>query len=120
MVDFEIKSFDDLWDSRLAGMVSIPEITTTFGPAMVYMASDHAGVDLSLIHILEQFDFSVEEAAWSLGCPKGAAFFKVVLPNVTSGISSAFMLAFINSFNNIPVSMFLSGPGVSTFPSTLI
>ena len=41
-VDFEIKGFDDLWDSRLEGMVSIPEITTTFGPAMVYMASDHA------------------------------------------------------------------------------
>ena len=69
---------------------------------------------------MEQFDFSIEEAAWSLGCPKGTAFFKVVLPNVTSGISSAFMLAFINSFNNIPVSMFLSGPGVSTFPSTLM
>ena len=69
---------------------------------------------------MEQFDFSIEEAAWSLGCPKGTAFFKVVLPNVTSGISSAFMLAVINSFNNIPVSMFLSGPGVSTFPSTLM
>lgn len=45
-VDFEIKSFDDLWDPRLEGVVSIPEITTTFGPAMVYMASDHAGVDI--------------------------------------------------------------------------
>lgn len=45
-VDFEIKSFDDLWDPRLEGMVSIPEITTTFGPAMVYMASDYAGVDI--------------------------------------------------------------------------
>ncbi len=69
---------------------------------------------------LEQFDFSVEEAAWSLGCPKMKAFFRVVLPNITSGISAAFMLAFINSFNNIPVSMFLSGPGVSTFPATLM
>lgn len=69
---------------------------------------------------LEQFDFSIEEAAWSLGCNKITAFFKVVLPNITSGISAAFMLAFINSFNNIPVSMFLSGPGVSTFPTTLM
>lgn len=69
---------------------------------------------------LDQFDFSVEEAAWSLGCSKSQAFFKVVLPNITSGISAAFMLAFINSFNNIPVSMFLSGPGVSTFPATLM
>ncbi|WP_097002906.1 ABC transporter permease [Lacrimispora amygdalina] len=69
---------------------------------------------------LEQFDFSAEEAAWSLGCGKIPAFFRVVLPNITSGISAAFMLAFINSFNNIPVSMFLSGPGVSTFPATLM
>ncbi len=69
---------------------------------------------------LTQFDFSVEEAAWSLGCGKVSAFFKVVLPNITSGIMAAFMLAFINSFNNIPVSMFLTGPGVSTFPTNLM
>ncbi|VTE89148.1 Uncharacterised protein [Streptococcus pneumoniae] len=30
------------------------------------------------------------------------------------------MLAFINSFNNIPVSMFLSGPGVTTLPTSLL
>jgi len=69
---------------------------------------------------LEQFDFSIEEAAWSLGCNKIQTFFKVVLPNITSGISAAFMLAFINSFNNIPVSMFLKGPGISTLPTTLM
>lgn len=69
---------------------------------------------------LDQFDFSIEEAAWSLGCNKVQAFFKVVLPNITSGISAAFMLAFINSFNNIPVSMFLKGPGISTLPTTLM
>ena len=75
---------------------------------------------VTLPYVIRVVGSSMEQAAWSLGCPKGAAFFKVVLPNVTSGISSAFMLAFINSFNNIPVSMFLSGPGVSTFPSTLM
>lgn len=30
------------------------------------------------------------------------------------------MLAFINSFNNVPVSMFLTGPGVSTLPITMM
>ena len=94
-------------------------------PVFVSLLAGHFMVTLPYVirvvgSSMEQFDFSIEEAAWSLGCPKQAAFFKVVLPNVTSGISSAFMLAFINSFNNIPVSMFLSGPGVSTFPSTLM
>jgi len=69
---------------------------------------------------MEQVDISIEEVAWSLGCTKPKAFFKVVLPNISSGITSAFMLAFINSFNNIPVSMFLTGPGVSTLPTTLM
>ena len=44
---FEIKSFDDLWDARLEGRIAIPDITTTFGPAMVYMASDYKGADVT-------------------------------------------------------------------------
>ena len=69
---------------------------------------------------LEQFDYSIEEVAWSLGCPKFQAFFFFFLPNISSGIISSFLLAFINSFNNIPVSMFLSGPGISTLPASLM
>jgi putative spermidine/putrescine transport system permease protein len=69
---------------------------------------------------LEQFDYSIEEVACSLGCHRAGAFCKVVLPNISSGIAAAFMLAFINSYNNVPVSMFLTGPGVSTLPVTLM
>lgn len=69
---------------------------------------------------LELFDYSIEEAAISLGCRRATTFFKIVLPNITSGVMAAFMLAFINSFNNVPVSIFLSGPGVSTLPITMM
>lgn len=46
-VGFEITSFDDLWKPELEGSIAIPDITTTFGPAMVYMASDYKGVDVT-------------------------------------------------------------------------
>ncbi|WNS75458.1 ABC transporter permease [Bacillus sp. DTU_2020_1000418_1_SI_GHA_SEK_038] len=69
---------------------------------------------------IEQLDFSIEEVSWTLGCTKLQAFIKVVLPNITSGIFASFMLAFINSFNNIPVSQFLSGPGVTMLPTNLM
>lgn len=69
---------------------------------------------------IEGLDYSIEEAAVSLGCTKVHSFFKVVMPNITSGIIASFMLAFINSFNNVPVSMFLTGPGVSTLPITMM
>lgn len=69
---------------------------------------------------LEGFDYAIEEAAMSLGCTKINTFFKVVFPNITSGVIAAFMLAFINSFNNVPVSIFLTGPGVSTLPISMM
>lgn len=69
---------------------------------------------------LSNFDYSIEEAAMSLGLSKGKTFFKVVLPNIKSGVIAAFILAFINSFNNVPLSVFLSGPGVSTLPIQML
>ncbi|WP_059172092.1 ABC transporter permease [Bacillus sp. FJAT-27445] len=69
---------------------------------------------------IEQLDTSIEEVSWTLGCTKLQTFSKVVLPNITSGIFASFMLAFINSFNNIPVSQFLSGPGVTMLPTSLM
>ncbi|WP_116134054.1 ABC transporter permease [Tropicimonas sp. IMCC34043] len=69
---------------------------------------------------LNAFDFSIEEAAVSLGCPRWRAFFIVVLPNVKPGIIAGFILAFITSLNDVSVSIFLTGPGVSTLPIQLL
>lgn len=69
---------------------------------------------------LEGFDYAIEEAAMSLGAGKLKTFFIIVFPNITSGVIAAFMLAFINSFNNVPVSIFLTGPGVSTLPINMM
>ena len=59
-------------------------------PVMASLLAGHFLVTLPYVirvvgSAMEQFDFSIEEAAWSLGCPK-----------------------------------FLTGPGVSTFPATLM
>ena len=42
-----IDEWSDLWDPSLAGKISIPDITTTFGPAMIYVASDFKGTDIT-------------------------------------------------------------------------
>lgn len=69
---------------------------------------------------MDQLDYSMEEVAWTLGCTRFRGFVQIVLPNVSSGIFASFMLAFVNSFNNVPVSMFLSGPGVTMLPTSLL
>ena len=69
---------------------------------------------------LNSFDFSIEEAAVSLGCPRWKAFFTVVLPNIRAGVIAGFILAFITSLNDVSISIFLTGPGVSTLPIQLL
>lgn len=69
---------------------------------------------------LASFDFSIEEAAVSLGCPRWRAFLTVVLPNIRAGVIAAFILAFITSINDVSVSLFLTGPGISTLPIQLL
>ena len=62
----------------------------------------------------------IEEAAVLLGSSRLGAFFRVVLPNIRGGILSAFILGFVTSFNQVPVSLFLSGPGVRTLPIDML
>jgi putative spermidine/putrescine transport system permease protein len=69
---------------------------------------------------LRNFDSGIEEAAVSLGSSPLHAFFAVVFPNIKSGLVAAFILAFITSFNNVPVSLFLTGPGVATLPIQML
>ena len=69
---------------------------------------------------LTSFDFSIEEAAVSLGSHPVKTFFTIVLPNVRSGVIAAFILAFITSINDVSVSLFLTGPGISTLPIQIL
>lgn len=62
----------------------------------------------------------MEEAAVLLGCSRVGAFVRVVLPNIQSGVLAAFILGFVTSFNQVPVSLFLSGPGVRTLPIDML
>jgi len=65
---------------------------------------------------LSNFDFAIEEAAGSLGATKVYCFFHIILPNIKSAIASAGIMAMINSFNNVSLSAFLTGPGVNVLP----
>ncbi|WP_059172094.1 ABC transporter substrate-binding protein [Bacillus sp. FJAT-27445] len=43
----EINEWEDLWNPSLKGKISIPDIASTFGPAMLHIASDHKNVDIT-------------------------------------------------------------------------
>lgn len=69
--------------------------------------------------VLRRFDRSLEEAARNLGASPVAAFFLVVLPVVRPGIVAGTVLAFITSFDEVVLALFLAEPGAPTLPVTI-
>ncbi len=73
-------------------------------------------VILSVQPVLSKVDVHLSEAAQDLGCPPVKAFFKVVLPSISSGIVTGFMMAFTLSVDDFVISFFTAGPSFTTLP----
>ncbi|MCL2300552.1 MAG: ABC transporter permease [Firmicutes bacterium] len=73
-------------------------------------------VILSVLPKLRQTDPHLAEAAQDLGATPLRAFFMVVLPAISTGVFSAFLMAFTISLDDFVVSNFTNGPGFQTLP----
>ncbi len=68
---------------------------------------------------LREVDRSIEEAAMDLGCRPAQVFFLVTLPGIAPAMVAAWLLTFTLSFDDVVISEFLSGPGVTTLPQVI-
>jgi putative spermidine/putrescine transport system permease protein len=68
---------------------------------------------------LALLDPQLEDAARSLGADTWKTFTRIILPNLYPGIATGAAFAFISSFDNLTVSLFLAGPRVETLPIRL-
>lgn len=66
-------------------------------------------VILSVIPRLRQTDSHLAEAALDLGCTPLKAFFKVILPSISTGIVTGFIMAFTLSLDDFVISYFTCG-----------
>ena len=90
-------------------------LTIILGHTLLGMAYSMVVVQSRLL----EMDRSLEEAAMDLGAKPHEVFFLVTLPNIAQGILAAFLLSFTLSFDDVVISEFLSGPGVSTLPQVI-
>ncbi|MCL2382104.1 MAG: ABC transporter permease [Treponema sp.] len=65
---------------------------------------------------LDEFDFSIIEAAHDLGATERQTLFKVTLPFCMPGILAGFLTAITLSLEDFVVTFFVAGPGASTLP----
>jgi putative spermidine/putrescine transport system permease protein len=81
---------------------------------MAGLVAAHALLALPLVVIvvgaaLKSYDMAQERAARSLGAPRWKAFLTVTLPQVRFSVVTGALLAFLTSFDEVVVAMFISG-----------
>lgn len=69
---------------------------------------------------LANHDRAAEEAAASLGAPPLAVIWRVTLPAMRGGIIAGGLFAFIVSFENLEMTLFLTAPGMTTLPIAVL
>lgn len=62
------------------------------------------------------FDRSLTQAAESLGASPWTLFARIEFPLIIPGIAGGWMLAFINSFDELTLSVFVASPSTQTLP----
>lgn len=91
-----------------------------FGSVLLaHMTFNIPYVILSVMPKIQQMNLSLYEAARDLGANSVYAFFKVILPQLASGIMSGFFMAFTMSMDDFVITYFTKGAGVNTL-STMI
>ncbi|WP_210495253.1 ABC transporter permease [Microvirga antarctica] len=97
----------------LLTQLPIPEMAAlVIGHVLICLPFTIAGITASL----EGVDADVEAAAYTLGASRWVVLREVTLPLVAPGVLSALIFAFIISFGDVYIALFLSGPGMTTLP----
>ncbi len=73
-------------------------------------------VAMTVLARLQDFDFSIIEAAQDLGAGWWTTLVKVLLPMLAPGILAGGLLAFTLSIDDFVISFFVAGPGSMTLP----
>jgi putative spermidine/putrescine transport system permease protein len=61
-------------------------------------------------------DASIEQAARSLGAGRWTVFRRITLPLMLPGVTGGWLLGFINSFDEVTMSIFITSPQTVTLP----
>jgi putative spermidine/putrescine transport system permease protein len=93
--------------------------STMFGLVLIHALFIMPYVLRAMMASLSNFNMSLEEAAMSLGATRAQTLALITFPLVRTGLVAGFVLAFLISFINVPLSLFLATPSSTTLPVQL-
>ncbi|MGE3148942.1 MAG: ABC transporter permease subunit [Pseudorhodoplanes sp.] len=73
-------------------------------------------VMITMLAVFKTYDVRLDQAAWTLGANRWQSLRFIMAPQVYDGLIASFLFAFVTSFDDLTVSLFVSGGIVPTLP----
>ncbi len=87
-----------------------------FGVIIAHAVLGTPFVIITVNAALAGFDYSLVNASLGMGAKPTYTFFKVIMPLIRPGVISGALFAFVTSFDEVVVVLFLAGPEQRTIP----
>jgi putative spermidine/putrescine transport system permease protein len=94
-------------------------VGTRLGLMLSHMVLALPYVIIVISSALRSVDTSLERAAQVLGAPPATAFWRVTLPAIRPAVLTAALFAFLASFDELVVALFISGTTAKTLPKRM-
>ena len=76
-------------------------------------------VVVTMMAVLKTYDERLDQAAWSLGATRLRTLWHVTLPLLRAGLIAAALFAFITSFDDLTIALFVTGGLNTTLPKQM-
>ena len=100
----------------LGGEGHLIDVTTPYGIAWVMALFEGSVAFVMIGAVMKSMDPALEEASQVLGAGRLRTMLRITLPLVLPGLVSGWALAFINSFDEVTMTVFIAAPGTETLP----
>jgi putative spermidine/putrescine transport system permease protein len=94
-------------------------VGTSFGLVLGHTVLAVPYVVITVMAVLKSYDERLDDAAATLGANRWRTLFHVTLPLIRPGIISAFLFAFIVSFDELTIALFTTGGLSATLPKQM-
>lgn len=105
--------------SAIAMFFFFADIHLASGPLPIVIGHTVLAIPIAVIILsatLQGVDGRLEDAALSLGADRLTAFRRITLPLIAPGIASAAIFAFLSSFDELVIALFMASPSTQTLP----
>ena len=91
------------------------------GPSLGFVIAGHIVVFAPLMYrtslaVAQQIEPSLEEASTTLGASRMRTFLKITVPGLLPGVLAGAFLVFMQSMDNVSVTLFLANPATTVLP----